>query len=172
MPKRSVKSVLVGRKARAVFYFMLASGAYLFLPKLPELAGHLLQVIVVITVVNLLERFVLWNEFIHLHREATREVGKSLSQVVGAAVECGLTGIYVNRKKSIPDVKEAIAGARLKVWLLGVGFAAELSLHELAPILSYQVLVSLCHNCARILSFPRIRVSFERKADAPICWKH
>src|SRR5437899_2298259 len=30
-------------------------------------------------------------------------------------------------------------------------------------------LVSLCHNCARIVSFPFIRLSFERKTDPPIC---
>ncbi len=36
----------------------------------------------------------------------------------------------------------------------------------------YLVLVSLCGNCARTVSFPFIGVSFERKADAPICWKH
>ena len=37
---------------------------------------------------------------------------------------------------------------------------------------SFLVLVSLRQNCARIQRFHIIRVSFERKADAPIRWKH
>jgi hypothetical protein len=32
--------------------------------------------------------------------------------------------------------------------------------------------ISLCQNCARIQRFQSIRVIFERKADAPIYWKH
>jgi hypothetical protein len=30
---------------------------------------------------------------------------------------------------------------------------------------------AMCTNCARIQSFHSIRVTFERKADSPICWK-
>jgi hypothetical protein len=139
MKKRKLTSLLLGRKGRSVLYVLVALGAFLFIPKPPELLGRLLEVIVVITVLNLLERFFLWDEYIHLLSDATREVGKSLSQVVASAVDCGLTGIYVNRKKAVGEVKAAITDARSRVWIMGVALASELSLSDLAPILSEKI---------------------------------
>ena len=63
-------------------------------------------------------------------------------------------------------VTGATAGARNGLPVLNApGIKA---LHKAVARIDHR---SLCTNCALIHRFQRIEVSFERKADSPICWK-
>lgn len=98
--------------------------------RLPTLTRGILEAVLFVLLVHAIEKVYFWRDLLTTVGHQIDVVASRQRDLLGNALQCGMTAIYKNRSDAQKDIMLNIEKAKNRIWLLGIALSKDLSFLE------------------------------------------